>query len=453
MLDPAQSARRRTIKKSIAWGFWAANIVVIFWFWLPSGSVEVASGDLVTALHAIGRLFGLFATFAALTQFILMGRVGWLEPIFGMDRLAIFHRRNGEATLLLMLAHATLMIITHQLLVGSTNFLGVFDLPYVLLAFIGLCLFIVTVGLSIQITRKHLKFETWYAVHLLNYAAIAFVPWHQLTNGSDFLINPTFAYYWIALYLFTLLNVLYFRFGMTIFKYFRYGFKVERIVKETSTATSVYITGKHLDNYHAKGGQFVLVRFFDKKFVLQEHPFSLSRLPSLQNLRLTIRQLGDFTNMIPELKPGTPVWVSGPFGSFTHDLRRTKKVLYIAGGIGITPIRSMIEQQANNAETNNAILLYGNRTESDTIFLQELRRLAKAMAMPMYNVLSEQKSYAGEKGYIDKEKIMRLVPDVKTRDIFLCGPPPMMWGIMDMLKEIGVPQQQIHYERFALHKG
>jgi ferredoxin-NADP reductase len=145
--------------------------------------------------------------------------------------------------------------------------------------------------------------------------------------------------------------------------------------------------------------------------------------------------------------------VSGPFGAFTHEQQRTNKLLYIVGGIGITPIYSMIQDQAARGESGNAIMLYGNRTEKDTIFLNELMALGKQINMPLHNVLSDQKNYKGETGFIDKEKIARLVPDVATRDIFLCGPPPMMTGIRVMLKELGVPESHIHYERFALHKG
>lgn len=427
MVDTAGNARRRTTRKTLAWGFWLANLGVILYFWATNGLPEVVSGDLVTMLHAVGRLCGLLATFCALTQFIVMGRVGWLEPIFGLDRLAIFHRRNGVATISLILAHSSLITLTHPLLQGSTDFLGVVVLPYVWLALIAETLFIATVGMSIYIVRKHLKFETWYAVHLLNYVAIALVPWHQLTNGGDFLTQPNFASYWIAFYLFTALNVVYWRFGMTAFTYWRHRFTVERIVKETPTATSVYIRGKNLKDFHAKGGQFVLVRFLAKPFIWQEHPFSLSRLPDGTTIRLTIRQLGDFTNMIPDLKPGTKVSVNGPYGAFTHEQQRTQKIMYIAGGIGITPIRSMIEDQARRQESGNAVLLYGNRTAPDTIFLNELTELGEKIRMPVHNVLSDQKKYKGETGFIDQEKIARLVPDVAERDVFVCGPPPMMW--------------------------
>jgi predicted ferric reductase len=452
MIDVAGEHRRRLIKKTIIWGLWSANLaLIVFWWAVPNGWLEVSSGDVVTALHALGRLFGLIATYCALMQFIAMGRIGWLEPIFGLDKLAIFHRKNGMATIGFILLHSFLITLTHPLLQGSTNFLSVIELPYVALAMVAEVLFILTVGLSIYIVRKHLKFEAWYAVHMLNYVAIALVPWHQLTNGGDFLTNEVFANYWIGLYLFTAACVVYWRFAKVFIKSAKHQFTVQKLVQETPTATSVYITGKRMDAFKAKGGQFVLVRFLNKKLWSQEHPFSLSRLPDGETIRLTIRQLGDFTNEVPNITPGTKVAVSGPFGAFTHQKRETQKILYIAGGIGITPIRSMIEQQMMTGERGNSVLLYGNRSESDTIFLQELGELSKKISMPIHNVLSEQKGYMGENGFVDQEKIARLVPDVKERDVFLCGPPPMMAAIVKQLKALGVPESQIHYERFSLH--
>jgi len=452
MIDVAGERRRRIIKKTIVWGLWSANLaLIVFWWAVPNGWLEVSSGDLVTALHALGRLFGLIATYCALMQFIAMGRIGWLEPIFGLDKMAIFHRANGMATISFILLHSFLITLTHPLLQGSMNFLSVMQLPYVALAMVAEVLFILTVGLSIYIVRKHLKFEAWYAVHMLNYLAIALVPWHQLTNGGDFLTNEAFANYWIGLYLFTAACVLYWRFAKVFIKSVRHQFTVQKIVKETPTATSVYIAGRQMDKFKAKGGQFVLVRFLSKKLWSQEHPFSLSRLPDGETIRLTIRQLGDFTNEVPNILPGTKVAVSGPFGAFTHQKRETQKILYIAGGIGITPIRSMIEQQVSMGEKANAVLLYGNRTEADTIFMEELGELSRLTAMPIHNVLSEQKGYTGENGFVDQEKIARLVPDVSERDVFLCGPPPMMAAIVKQLKALGVPDKQIHYERFSLH--
>ena len=443
-------------KKAIAWGFWGLNLAAVIGFWLTGPATQqLLSGDVVVIWQAVGRLFGLIATYCALVQFVLMGRVGWLEPIFGLDRLAIFHRGNGTVALLLMLLHSSSMVITYSLLSGQAPYVGanaVLGMPYVMLAAIGEVLFVLTVVTSVIIVRKHLKFEAWYAVHLLNYLAIVLIPFHQLANGSDLLLNQVFAYYWISLYAFAFLNLLVWRFGRTFWLSWRHNFTVEKVVQETPTATSVYITGKRLDSFKAKGGQFVLVRFLDKQRIWQEHPFSLSALPNGQHIRLTIRQLGDFTQSVPTIAPGTKVWVSGPYGAFTHEQQQTQKVLYIAGGIGITPIRSMIEERAAQGKKDTAVMLYGNRSLEDTALMSELQPLAASINMSIYNVLSDQKDYAGETGFIDKEKIARLVPDAAERDVFLCGPPPMMAGIKKALDELGVPASQVHYERFALHK-
>lgn len=449
-------ALSRTTKKALAWGFWAANLAAICIFWgSGDAGIEITSGDGLAVWHAIAKLFGLLATFCALTQFVLMGRVGWLEPIFGLDRLAIFHRRNGVATLSLILLHSSIIVLTHAALtgrdiVGGTLF--VLGLPYVWMAALAEFLFIMTVGASIIIVRKHLKFETWYSVHVFNYAAIALVPFHQLTNGDDFLTNPTFVIYWLSLYAFAALNLLAWRVGKPLWLLWRHRFTIEKVVSETPTATSVYITGRNMEKFKAKGGQFALVRFFDKRVAWQEHPFSLSMLPDGTRIRLTIRQLGDFTNLAPTFKPGTRVWVSGPYGAFTHELASKPKIAYIAGGIGITPIRSMIEEKAKSHTATDAILLYGNRSEADTALMAELKPLAKELRMPIFNVLSDQPGYKGETGFVDKAKISRLILDVTEREIFLCGPPPMMAGVKKALKELGVPDEQVHYERFALHK-
>lgn len=195
-----------------------------------------------------------------------------------------------------------------------------------------------------------------------------------------------------------------------------------------------------------------MVRFLTKGLGWQEHPFSLSMLPNSKHIRLTIRALGDFTNQVPNIKKGTKVIISGPHGAFTHDKQVTDKVVYIAGGIGITPIRSLIEERANSPQPGDAVFIYGNRTVADTALMDELKALASKINMPIYNVLSEQPGYRGETGYVDEEKIKRLVPDVTKRDVFLCGPPPMMQGVVAALKKLDVPQGQIHYERFSLHK-
>ncbi len=443
----------QTLPKMLLWGFWAANFLIILSFWASNTGAQLLSGEL-SPFIAFGRLAGLLAIFCALTQLLLMSRSSWLEPVFGMDKLARAHRLNGYATYLLALSHAPLLALGYSSITGNSlieqQMFFIQMVPYVPLAVLALLLLTVVVGLSIYIVRRHLRFETWYYVHLFAYGAVALIPFHALTNGSDLVTNPIFANYWLGAYVFVGITLFVWRFGMPLYRFFAFGFVIEKIIPEAPRATSVYITGRNLQEFRALGGQFVLVRFLTKGMWWQEHPFSLSMLPDSQHFRLTIRQLGDFTNSIPNLKPGTKVIVSGPHGAFTHRQAIKQKTLYIAGGVGITPIRALLEEQAKQAKQARAIMLYGNRSQEEIIFKTELEGLANKLHMPLHHVLSDDAQWAGEKGFIDQEKLARLVPDITERDVFLCGPPPMMTGIIKALEALCVPKAQVHYERFAL---
>lgn len=444
-------AGRRRVKVAFWWAFWAINLAVVIGFWLQGNMRPLGSGQTALVIFAVARLVGLVAMFSLLTQLVVMSRQSWLEPVFGLDRLAVFHRRNGVIALCLVLLHPILMLTGGMILSGRdavAQFLFLLNLPFIPLALTAVILLLLTVGTSIYIVRRHLRFETWYVVHLLNYAALFLVVWHQLVLG----VSGPLRVYWIAIFVGAMTTMLYWRWLRPVLHMWRYDFRVEKVVAETPTTTNVYIAGENLQYLNAKGGQFVMVRFLTRKLGWQEHPFSLSMLPTNNQLRLTIKQLGDFTNQIPQLKPGTRVMISGPHGAFTHDKQVAQKVLYIAGGIGITPIRALIQERATGAaQGGDAVLLFGNRTIGDTALLTELQQLGAKIKMPIHNVLSEQPGYSGENGIIDTQRIQRLVPDVAERDVFLCGPPPMMAGVRASLKQLGVPDGQVHYERFSLY--
>lgn len=455
-MNLASLARMRLAKKALVWLLWLSNLVIIVWFWMQTNGPELYLGVGENLTLPIARLSGLIATFCVLVQFTLMSRASWLEPIFGLDKLAIFHRRNGILAITLIFLHAFLMVFGYSNLSNWSilqQILFFIKSPIISLALISVVLFVLVVATSIYIVRAHLKFEAWYTVHLLTYLAIILVFWHQFIIGTDLLQNPTFRLYWVTIYFFAGLNILIWRFGWPLAKFFYHDFRVEKVVKETPTATSVYITGKNMQDFKAEGGQFVLVRFLTKDMWLQEHPFSLSLRPDGRHFRLTIRQLGDFTNQVPSLKVGTKVIVSGPHGSFTHKNNQlTNKTLYIAGGIGITPIRALLEERRLGLIKGDAILLYGNRNLQETALLSEINQICTKTGVEFYNILSEQPSYKGEKGYIDKEKLQHLVPDITERDVYLCGPPLMVNAIMPALQELGINKKLIHFERFTLHK-
>ncbi|HSH55444.1 MAG TPA: ferric reductase-like transmembrane domain-containing protein, partial [Candidatus Limnocylindrales bacterium] len=167
---------------------WALNLGIIFYIWTTS-SLSLLSGGVGGVLLALGRLVGLLVAYFALVQFMLLGRVLWIERPFGLDRLALVHRYNGYATFFALLLHSSLIVLAYSINSGTNYFqqylVLIQQFPYVWMAVIAQFLFILVVATSAYIVRRHLKFETWYWVHLLVYAAIVLAFFHQFALGGS----------------------------------------------------------------------------------------------------------------------------------------------------------------------------------------------------------------------------------------------------------------------------
>lgn len=431
-------------------------MIVGFWGWdhinHPIGNQ--LTGDRVGQILALGRLAGLFAAFGALLQILLSSRIRWLDRAFGFDRLTRFHHIVGFSLAVTLVAHPVLVLAGHAAQAGvslpeqEVDFLRNWE--DVAAAAIGLVLMMAALIFSVAVVLTRINYELWHATHMVLYLAVAIAFGHQLAVGMDFTLgNAWFKYYWVGLYVFVVLNLVIYRIAIPFLAFYRHRFAVAAVSPETADVNSVYIEGRRLDSFHMSAGQFLIVRFMAKGFHWEAHPFSLSRLPDGKTLRLTIKALGDFTRRIPGIKPGTPVVVEGPLGVFTSDRCLSEKVLMIAGGIGITPIRSLVEEMAGRGK--DMVVLYGNRHHSAVVFEKELNDLAAAnRGLRIVPVMSADPEWPGERGTIDQGLISRLVPDVRDRDVYLCGPPPMMRKIRRGLTSLGVPVSRIHWERFAL---
>ncbi|HVQ44089.1 MAG TPA: ferredoxin reductase family protein [Candidatus Saccharimonadia bacterium] len=436
----------------IAYSLLAAHFAVVLTIWLTT-SLELFRAGAGSTLLSLAQLAGLLAAACALLQFMLMGRSPWIERAFGLERIAKLHRLNGYATISLILTHTTLVTLGYAALTGSglipqfTTFLTKFN--DVIYAFIAELLFLTIVGSSIYIVRRRLPYERWYWVHLMVYLAIVLAFFHQTKVGGSFLSQPAYIVYWYALYGFVALNVFTGRLFLPAYNYWRFRFAIDEIVPETADTVSIYIHGRGLERFRARPGQFVIIWLPQAKLWLEEHPFSLSGLPHDGRLRLTVKAVGDYTSRLPKLlKSGAPVVIAGPYGQFTPAPTARPRRLYLAGGVGITPLRTLLEAQTPEQES---VLIYGNKTPADTIFADELAQLATRIKLRIHHVYSEAPTYAGETGRIDTARIERLVPDFRDREVYLCGPPPMMAGLAKGLIAAGLAPARLHYERFALH--
>jgi len=419
-------------------------VVGLWWHDNPGKHLHGFSDELIAA----GRITGLVGTYLVLVQVVLMSRLPWLDRWIGTDRMSAWHSANGQYTILLLVAHTVLIVsgyaaADHVSIVHETS---VFITSYadVLAATVALGVLIFVGATSVRVARRRLRYETWYLLHLYTYIAIALSFSHQLANGDDFVTHPGNRALWIGLYVATFGSLAWFRVIVPIENGVRFGLRVESVEPAGPEAVSVWVRGRGLDRMRAEAGQFFRWRFVTKGQWWHAHPFSLSAAPTDTRLRFTVKIAGDHTRAVRDLEPGTRVIAEGPYGNLAR--RRTReKIVVIAGGIGITPLRAMLETFPGHP--GDLVLVYRARTEADVLFRAELDHLAAIRGVHVDYVLGSRDD---GRDPLDAAALKNLVPDVAERDAFLCGPPGHMHHAILTLRSLGVARSHIHYERFAL---
>jgi predicted ferric reductase len=442
------AALRRRLPALLVYAVAAANAAAIVWLWARGGNLHgTTTGEIFTS---IGRITGLLSAYLALLQVILLARLPALERAVGFDRLGVWHRWNGHACIDLVVAHVVFTVwgyaLTDRLTVGKeiSTMLGGGVYPGMITATVGTAMLLGVVATSIVIVRRRLSYEWWYAVHLLAYAGIALSWFHEIPTGNELVLDRAAADYWRALYLATLAILIVFRLTLPLVQLARHRLRVAEVTEEGPGVVSLRIAGRYLDRLGAEPGQFFLWRFLDRRRIWSAHPFSLSEAPDGTSLRITVKALGDHSARLRGVRPGTRVLAEGPFGVFTESARRQRdKVLLIAGGIGITPIRSIVERMRGDV-----VVVYRALSDDDLIFRRELDQLAAWNGFLVHYVVGDHRG-AGAR-LLSPPHLRELVPDAADRDVFLCGPPAMTDAIGRNLRDVGVPRGHIHLERFAL---
>ncbi len=316
--------------------------------------------------------------------------------------------------------------------------------PGMITATIGTALLVAVAVTSVVIVRRRLRYETWYLVHLAAYAGIALAWFHQIPTGNELVLDRVAADYWRALYLATLGLLVAFRVVQPVVNAFRYRMRVAEVVAEGPDVVSVRITGRGLDRLNARAGQFFLWRFLGRGRWWASHPFSLSAAPDRRSLRITVKALGDFSSRLGEIAPGTRVVAEGPFGVFSGAVRQRDKVALIGGGIGITPIRALLEELEGDV-----VAVYRVVGESDIVFAEELDELVRERDVELHYVVGDHAAPGGER-LLSSGHLRELIPDIAERDVFVCGPPAMASAVEESVRDAGVSRSSIHTERFAL---
>ncbi|KOU42869.1 ferric reductase-like transmembrane domain-containing protein [Streptomyces sp. WM6378] len=420
---------------------WSGAAAVLGLWWSDTTSVVGMGGWLTDG----GRITGLLAGYACAVLLALMARVPLLDRGVGTDRLARWHAMGGRYTLSLALTHTLLIIwgyavTSHANVVNQTTTL-VLHYPDLLKGTAGFLLLVVTGIISARAARRRLSYETWHYLHFATYLAVFLVFGHQLSNGADFVGNRSAQLAWYAMYLGIAALLAWYRFVVPVRRGTRHRLRVAEVRSEAPGVVSVHLTGEHLDELGAQAGQFFRWRFLTPGLWWAANPYSLSAPAHHRFLRITVKAVGTHSAALARLAPGTRVWAEGPYGGFTAARRTTTKTLLLGGGVGITPLRTLLETLPGDIT-----LIYWARRPEDLALRGELDALAAARGARVLYSVDEP---AAHRLPLTAAALLQYVPDLRDRDVYLCGPPGMTDAALDALRGAGVHRRRIHHESFA----
>lgn len=396
---------------------------------------------------AIG--LGLGAATLMLMMSVLTARFKAFSAPFGIDIIYYFHRQVAVLILVLVLAHPLVLFYVEPLLRYQ------FEWPVDMVMASGTAALIAVLALVVSaLARKRLRlaYENWRRFHALTaILAVIFSISHIMSvNYYTGIVSQAFV--WLLLTGLWLGLTLYIRLIKPI-SLMAKPYAVVDVIRQQGSSWSLTVEPVAHSGFRFKPGQFAWITSNHSSFALAEHPFSFSASAEQKGqLEFTIKQLGDYSSTIKYLKPGQRVYVDGPYGVFSIDQYGAPGYGFIAGGIGIAPIISMLRTMADRHDQRPVQLMFANRTVESTIYRQQLDGLEKILNLEIVHVLAEPSTdWKGEVGMINHELLARHVSQrQKDWHYFICGPVPMMKVAERSLLKQGIAYNRLHTEIFNL---
>jgi predicted ferric reductase len=435
---------------------WGTALVVVA-LWLTGRGAQSLTAGTAEQLTSIGRASGLVSADLLLLQVFLMARVPIVERSYGQDELARRHRLVGFWSFNLLLVHIVTITVGYALSGHMNVVRELWNLVttyggMLLAAASTIALTVVTVT-SVRVARRALRYESWHLLHLYAYVGIAFSVPHEIWTGADFAGSGIVRLYWWLSYGVAAGAVAVFRVALPVWRTMRHGITVTSVIRESPDVITVRMGGRGLHRLPARSGQFFIWRFLDGPGWSRGNPYSLSAAPRRDRVQITAKNLGDGSGRLASLRPGTRVLVEGPYGRLTADRRVGTKVAMLASGIGITPMRALLEDLAY--DNGDAVLIYRAHSEKDLIFRKDLEKLAERRGIVVHYLTGARATgrtswLPATFGAIDDSAALRtLVPDLPVRDVFVCGPDAWMDAVSAAALSAGLPAEQLHTERFT----
>ena len=380
-------------------------------------------------------------------QFGLTARFRFVTQPWGEDVIYHFHRQISLVAVALVLAHPVILFALRPERLAALNIVTAsWRARYANLSVYALVLMVV---LSLWRTNFRMRYETWHATHLaLAVAAIATGLLHVI-GWSFYHRSPLKSGLWLGLVGFWIALLLYTRLVRPLFL-LRRPYRVVAVRPERGDSVTLSMSPDGHDGLHFSPGQFAWLSTVSP-FRITGHPFSFSSSADRTDgqVEMTIRNLGDFTATVASMPLRSRVWVDGPYGAFTMGRAADLHVL-IAGGIGITPMMSMLRTLADRGDQRRIILLDGNRDWESITFREELTDLHTRLNLTVVHILAEPPAdWTGDQGTLTVDIVRRHVPPpFATHEYFICGPGPMMDAAEATLAALGVPLAKYHSERY-----
>ncbi len=383
-------------------------------------------------------------------QFVPTARLPFLANVFPLDTLYSFHHRVSITSMLLILAHPLILFIYNPFTLRLLNLL---DAPLRAragtLALLGL---IALVGTSVWRLRLRLSYESWRVAHNALAIGIAALAMYHILNVDWHTSVPRQRIFWIAWAIIWGGMALFIR-VIKPWMMLQRPWRVREVRPERGESWTVALEPDGHQGFRFLPGQVAWLTIRRSPFSIREHPFSLaSSAMASDHIAFTIRELGDFTSTVGDIKPGERAYVDGPYGTFDLDQHTGPGYVFIAGGIGSAPIMSMLRTMADRGDDHAVIFFYGNRTWDSIIFREELDELQGRLNLKMVHVLEDPpEGWEGETGFVTRDMLDRHLPaDRSERVYFICGPIPMIVSVERSLRALGVPLSRIFSEQYEM---
>ncbi|MGH3785633.1 MAG: ferredoxin reductase family protein [Pseudonocardiaceae bacterium] len=441
---------RRQLERTV----WAAAFLAVILTPVLDG-LRTADDSSLLADLSVGM--GLLATSMLVCAVVLPSRLRSLTRTFGIDKVLSMHRFVGMAVTLLVLLHVILVVAANP---ANLALFDIVHAPKPARAAVGATVALgALIALSVLRRRLRHRYEVWRWAHVALAGAVLLLSALHIWWLNHLVQEPAMRALFVVLAL-SVLGVLGYRWLWLPLFGARSEYVVREIRPETSTVSTLVIEPRRdglrrgYRTLEFVPGQFAWIRL-NPSIRAQEHPFTIASSAHLGLwTEFTIRHSGDFTRELRLLRPGSPVWVDGPHGAFTVDLERTTGLVMIAGGVGITPMMSMLRTLAHRRDRRPHRLLVVARTLDELLFRAELRQLQQRLDLTVVELLRQPApGWTGARGAIDEALLTALLPGKFRRnqlDYYLCGPPELVTDVVAVLDRLDVPHPRIHTEQFDM---